>query len=249
MGPKIIIQYLNVSHLGIFRTRYLYILWRAHFWKKKIRGVPHRERDGRCFVRGGRRGQNAPFGGDDDDDDDDVWASVAESSAIAATAASSAAASRAAPAAPAVAAEAAGAPPVSAQMPKGPDKGEAAASPARGSADAEGASPGPPARYTRASNESEGRSPGFGLQRAAEVAADFERIFGKGELTDHLSVCNKGVAGLIKTTKCRCIAWKMFLGLLPAGGTLGTWVEHIAKRNGMLRFCVRTKRIKLHGRR
>ena len=87
--------------------------------------------------------------------------------------------------------------------------------------------------YTRDDNEANDRPPGFGLQSVTHVVEDFERVFSESARgAKHLAVCADGLAGKLKSAKCRSIAWKMFFGLLPAGSTPEEWVGRIKELRG-----------------
>ena len=84
-----------------------------------------------------------------------------------------------------------------------------------------------PYKYTKKDNETNERHVTFGLNPIATSLVDFEKLF-----INKNNVFNEGIAGTLKTYKCRSIAWKIFLGLLDAGKSPTEWSKQItAKRN------------------
>ena len=79
-----------------------------------------------------------------------------------------------------------------------------------------------PYKYTKKDNETNERHVTFGLNPIATSLVDFEKLF-----INKNNVFNEGIAGTLKTYKCRSIAWKIFLGLLDAGKSPTEWSKQI----------------------
>ena len=85
----------------------------------------------------------------------------------------------------------------------------------------------PPCLYTKQANEANDRPPHFGLNPLDTTFDDFQKLFNKPS-----KPFEEGLAGTLKSFRCRSVAWKVFLGLLDVGKTPEDWAKQLsAKRN------------------